>query len=83
LNFHLDQFEIIAHIPKCTQHVATTMELIYQIFKKEKDNATKKEKNSFPLTIGLDAYLDFGVEVDLAMVPCYLTPNVDLTPKVY
>ncbi len=31
----------------------------------------KEEKKALPLTIGLDAYLDFGVEVDLVMVPCY------------
>jgi hypothetical protein len=58
---------MIAHIPKCTQHVATTIELI----NKKKDNATKKEKEALPITTGLDAYLDFGVEVDLAILPCY------------
>jgi hypothetical protein len=31
----------------------------------------KEEKEALPLTTRLNAYLDFGVEVDLAMVPCY------------
>jgi len=31
----------------------------------------KEEKKTLPLTIVLDAYLDFGVEVDLATLPCY------------
>jgi hypothetical protein len=40
-------------------------------FLKKKMMQQKEEKKTLPLTIGLDAYLDFGVEVDLVMVPCY------------
>lgn len=31
----------------------------------------KEKKEVLPLTTGLDAYFDFRVEVDLAMLPCY------------